>query len=176
MVVKISEKHGIKIKEEEDEEKDIEELKEVLNAVTDFVKGLKEPVKDVLEMVTSSLSGEKLGKEVSALYKSLKDSGIPEDMARNMVQEYFRKRLDSALDLKKLMEIFTTSFKGGKITSSPYRGKGLEEAIGALEKVKELKPEKKEKIEKAIKLLKSLSEEESERPKSSIEGKREYSE
>ncbi len=172
----MSEKHEIKIKKEEEEEKDIEELREVLNAVTDFVKGLKEPIKDVLETVTSSLSGEKLGKEVSALYKNLKESGIPEDMARDMVQDFFRKRLDSALDLKKLMEVFTTSFRGGKFTPSSIKGKGLEEAIKELEKVKELKPEKKEKIEKAIQLVKSLSEEGYEESKSSIERKEEKTE
>ena len=160
----MSEKRGVKINvEEEDKDKeDTEELREVLNAVTDFVKGLKEPIKDVLETVTSSLSGEKLGKEVSTLYKSLLASGIPEDMARRMVQDYFRKRLDSALDLRKLMEVFSTSFRGGKSVqvSIPIKGEDLKEAIKALEQVKELKPERKEKIDKAIQLLKSLSKKE----------------
>ena len=154
------EEHEIKNKGEmEEDEEDVEELREVLTAVTDFIKGLKEPIRDVLEMITSSLSGERLGKEVGTFYQSLRESGIPEEMAKEMVQDYFRKRLESAPDLKKVMEIFTTSFRGGKLPQ-PLKGEeGLEGIIRTLEQVKELKPEKKEKVEKAIQLLKSLSNE-----------------
>ncbi len=143
----------------EDEKKDVEELKEVLGAITEFIASLKQPIKELLDTMAQSLNGEKLGKEVASFYKQLVDSGIPEDMAKEMTKEYFRKRLESAPNLGSLMNMLKGGFKGPTkvmIADSP------KDAVKQLEALKEAYPEKADKIEKAIKVLKALQEEEEE--------------
>lgn len=146
-------------REEEEEEHDVEELKEVLGAVTEFIASLKEPIKELLDTLAQSLNGEKLGREVASFYKQLVDSGIPEDMAKEMTKEYFRKRLESAPNLGSIMNMFKGGFRGPTkvmISRSP------KEAVKQLEALKEAFPEKADKIEKAIRALKALEEQEEE--------------
>ncbi len=150
------EEHEHKPRKEE-EENDAEEIREILGAVTEFIASLKEPIKELLDTLAQSLNGEKLGKEVASFYKQLIDSGIPEDMAKEMTREYFRKRLESAPNIGSIMNMFKGGFKGPTkimIARSP------KEAVKQLEALKEAYPEKAEKIEKAIKMLKALEEEE----------------
>lgn len=141
---------------EKEEERDIEELREVLGAITDFINNLKQPIKELLDTLTQGLSGERLGKEVASFYKQLIDADIPEEMAKKMTEEYFRKRLETAPSLGSIMNMFTKGFKGPRktVTRTP------KEAVKQLEALKERFPEKAEKIEKAIKALKALEEEE----------------
>ena len=144
-------------KPRKEEENDAEEIREILGAVTEFIASLKEPIKELLDTLAQSLNGEKLGKEVASFYKQLVDSGIPEDMAKEMTREYFRKRLESAPNIGSIMNMFRGGFKGPTkimIARSP------KEAVKQLEALKEAYPEKAEKIEKAIKMLKALEEEE----------------
>lgn len=136
-----------------------EELREILGAVTEFIAGLKEPVKELLDTLAQSLNGEKLGREVASFYKQLVDSGIPEDMAKEMTKEYFRKRLESAPNLGSLMEMLGGGLRGpttAVVAGSP------KEAVKQLEALKKAFPEKADQIEKAIKALKALQEEEEE--------------
>ena len=73
--------------------KDGLELKYVLSAVSDFIKEIREPLKELIDMVMRILSGEKLGEEVASFYKSLVESGVPEDMAKDMTKKYFETRI-----------------------------------------------------------------------------------
>ena len=83
---------------------DVEELRGVLSAISDFLSSLKEPIKELLSAIVGSVEGGKLGKEIGDFYKSLRDSGVPEEMAAQMTQEYFRRRLESLPSLASLMD------------------------------------------------------------------------
>ena len=84
-----------------DEDKDdAEDLREVLGAVSDFLKDLEGPIKKLIDLFFGALDGEKLGKEVAAFYKSLIDSGMPKELASEMTKEYFEKRTRLADILK----------------------------------------------------------------------------
>ncbi len=88
-------------------DEDVKELKEVLTAISEFLEGLKKPVQDILTLIMGQLSGDKLGKEVAAFYKSLKESGMNEEMVKEMTEQYFQRRLESANVVKMLQEIFS---------------------------------------------------------------------
>ena len=85
-----------------------EELREVLKAVTEFIEGIKGPIKELVSMVLEELGGEKLGRDVAAFYKSLVDSGVPEDMAREMTMQYFRERISAVPSIAKLLEMLSS--------------------------------------------------------------------
>lgn len=142
------------------EESEAEELKEILGAVTEFIASLKEPIKELLDTLAQSLDGERLGREVASFYKQLVDSGIPEDMAKEMTKEYFKKRLESAPNLGSIMNMFRGGFKG---PAGVTIAKSPKDAVKQLEALKKAFPEKADQIEKAIKALKALEEEEEEK-------------
>jgi len=73
--------------------KDGLELKYVLSAISDFIKEIREPLKELIDTIMRTLSGEKLGEEVASFYKNLIDSGVPEDMAKDMTRKYFEMRI-----------------------------------------------------------------------------------
>jgi len=75
---------------------DVAELREVLRAISEFLKELREPIKDLLSALTSALDGGKLGEDVAKFYRSLKESGLPEEVAIEMTKQYFRERLEAA--------------------------------------------------------------------------------
>ncbi len=85
------------------------EVREILLAVTDFLKSIKEPVKELIYVVVDALNGEKLGKEVAAFYRTLVDNGVPEDLAREMSREFLSKKLEAAPSIGKLLNTFTGS-------------------------------------------------------------------
>ncbi|MCE4601021.1 MAG: hypothetical protein F7C38_05590 [Desulfurococcales archaeon] len=89
---------------------DVEEVRGILTAVSDFLKEVQKPIKDLLETLLEPVRGDKFGSEIAAFYKSLVESGIPEDLAREMTKEYFEKRT-KILDA---MSSITNLFKGGK--------------------------------------------------------------
>ncbi len=80
---------------EYEEKSDVEELREVLSAISDFLKELKEPLEKLFNTLLSAMDGSKLGEEVAAFYKKLRESGMPEDMAAEMTREYFKTRVES---------------------------------------------------------------------------------
>ena len=84
----------------DDDKDDAEELREVLSAVSDFLRELEGPIKKLIDLFFGALDGEKLGKEVAAFYKSLIDSGMPKELAAEMTKEYFEKRTQLADILK----------------------------------------------------------------------------
>ena len=86
---------------------DVEELKEVLDVISKFLKDLTEPIDRIMKTMLSAMDGSKLGEEVAAFYKKLRESGMPEDMASEMTREYFRARVQSFNPAS----IITTIFK-----------------------------------------------------------------
>ncbi len=137
-----------------EEKSEAVELKEVLDAVSGFLKGLKEPLMDIINTILDSLSGEKLGVEVASFYKRLVDSGVPENLAAEMTKEYMEKRLNAVPSLGSLLESF--GGMGARMRSGAPHKEGLDKTIQLLERLKEEYPEKREKIEKALEKLRRL--------------------
>jgi len=75
---------------------DVEELRQVLKAISEFLRDLREPLRDLLNAITQALDGGRLGEDVARFYRSLRESGMPEDMAAELTRQYFRERLEAA--------------------------------------------------------------------------------
>ena len=94
---------------------DAEEIREILSAVSDFLKELKDPIEKLINTLLSLLEGEKVGRDVAAFYQKLKEAGIPEDLAVDMTRRYFEERVSTLNIIKKLGELAASS-KGGYFT------------------------------------------------------------
>jgi hypothetical protein len=74
---------------EEDKKKsmhsDAEELKEILSTVSTEIPGL---IKNIIASVFSEEAGRSMGKAAAAFYEELKESGMPDDVALKMTQDY----------------------------------------------------------------------------------------
>lgn len=77
-----------------EEEREVEELREVLRAVSDFLKELSPTIKELIDTVLGSLRGDALGKEVGMFYKSLIEAGIKEETATKMTEEFLRRKME----------------------------------------------------------------------------------
>jgi len=74
-------------RKEKDAKREAEEVKEILSAVSTEVPAL---IKSILASVFSEEAGRNMGKAAAAYYKELKESGLPEDVAVKMTQDYMR--------------------------------------------------------------------------------------
>ena len=68
-------------------DKEAEEVKEILSAVSTQVPTL---IRSILAAVFSEEAGRSMGKAAGAYYKELKDSGMPEQVAVKMTEDYMR--------------------------------------------------------------------------------------
>ncbi|MEM0377770.1 MAG: hypothetical protein QXP68_01060 [Thermosphaera sp.] len=89
------------------ERTDVEELREVLDAVSPFLERLKDWVKEIIGLVTSGLDGKKLGEDVGRFYQELKNQGLPEDLVIEMVRDYYKRRMDAIPSIEKLISGLT---------------------------------------------------------------------
>ena len=145
-----------------------EEVREILKAVSEFIESLKQPIKEFIDMMMSSLDGQKLGEDVAKFYKELKSSGVPDELAKEMVKEFFRKRLESAPDMRGFIDALRGAMsKPQKWTKGFVRidSSAVDEAVKLLKELKELKPEKAEEIDKIIVVLGKLGEKRKEEEK-----------
>ncbi len=94
--------------DEEHEEKkhEVEQLKEILDVVSERVPALLNSLTDVLYGKTSA---EKYGLAVAGFYKTLKDSGMTDEQAFRLTEQYM-----SSLNLGKIIEQAVGGGKGGK--------------------------------------------------------------
>jgi len=95
-------------------ESDVEEVRLIFKAITEFLQSIREPIKDLINTLMSSLEGSKLGEDVGTFYKKLIDSGIPEELAESMTKDYLKHKLESALGPKAISNLlrgFTGSTK-----------------------------------------------------------------
>ena len=74
-------------KKEKSPKEEAEEVKEILSAVSTQVPTL---IKSVLASVFSEEAGRNMGKAAAAYYKELKESGMPEDVAVKMTEDYMK--------------------------------------------------------------------------------------
>jgi hypothetical protein len=103
---------------------DVEVLRGVLKAVSDFLKDIREPLKGLMDFALGSLDGERVGSDVARFYAKLREAGVPEDLAAQLTRDYFKARMES-VNLPSLMREFMERF-GGKLGLKP-RGGGEEE-------------------------------------------------
>ena len=150
------------------ESEDVEELRGVLSAVSDFIAQLKDSVREFIDMLSSSLDGEKIGREVAEFYRQLKESGVPDEVATEMTKKFFEERMKAAPKIGSLID----AFKDMLTWKEKYKGRegeDVEENIERLEQTKEMLkdlnlPEEKrrdieEKIDVALRVLKELRKE-----------------
>ena len=76
-----------KEREKKNPKEEAEEVKEILGAVSTQVPAL---IKSVLASVFSEEAGRSMGKAAAAYYKELKDSGMPENVAVKMTEDYMK--------------------------------------------------------------------------------------
>lgn len=90
-----------------EERRDAEELREVLKAVSEFLKDIKEPLGELLKTMMESVSGEKLAKEVSVFYKSLIENGLDPQTAKEWTERFLDERLKSLPSLSFLRDLMS---------------------------------------------------------------------
>jgi len=103
---------------------DVKELHEILEAVSSFLNQLNKIAKDLLFTVYSGDFGERVGESVASFYKKLKESGLPEEMAREMTLRFY----NDTMILRNLGGLLS------RIIKHPESLKDLEKAV---KKVKE---------------------------------------
>ncbi len=78
-------------KKDKDREKspkeEAEEVKEILSVVSTEVPAL---IKNIIASVFSEEAGRSMGKAAAAFYKELKDSGMPNELALKMTEDYMK--------------------------------------------------------------------------------------
>ena len=151
---------------------DAQEVHEILSAVSEFIAGLKEPIKEFLDMLLSSLDGERLGKEVAKFYRELKESGMPEEMIREMVKEFFKRKLEAAPSLGSLAKMIGDALSSkGKLLKGIRGGvSGVpEDVVKRLDEIEKVVPEeyrgKIREVKEKLSRLSRRSEEEEEEEK-----------
>jgi hypothetical protein len=109
---------------------DAEEVREILGVVSAQVPAL---IKGIIGSVFSEEAGKDMGKAAGAFYKELKESGIPDDVAVEMTQNYIGM-------FTSLGDVVKQAVGGqGKHMKIEMSGKKCEEGTGAeiARKVKE---------------------------------------
>lgn len=66
---------------------DAEEVKAILEVVSKEVPGL---IKGIMGSVFSEQAGRDMGKAAGAFYKELKESGVPDEVAVKMTEDYMK--------------------------------------------------------------------------------------
>ena len=88
---------------------DVEILRGVLKAISDFLRDIREPLKGLLDFALGSVDGERVGSDVARFYSKLREAGLPEDVAVQLTREYFKARMES-VNLPSLMREFMERF------------------------------------------------------------------
>ncbi len=99
---------------------DIQELRQVLGTVAEFMYQIKDLVKEFLDTLSKSFDGEKLGREVAQMYKSLVDSGMPPDKAYELTQKFLETKLQAIPKVSSFIEMLQKSMTGGAITGGAH--------------------------------------------------------
>jgi len=98
---------------------DAGEVKEILGVVSTEVPGL---IKSIIASVFSEDAGRSMGKAAAAFYKELKDSGMPDNVAVKMTEDYIGV-------FTSLGDILKKAGPKGKVTISGEKAEELEKEI-----------------------------------------------
>jgi hypothetical protein len=99
-----------------------EEIKEILGVVSTEIPAL---IKGIISSVFSEEAGKSMGRAAAAFYKELKESGMPEDVAIKMTENYISV-FTSLGDILK---------RTGKLSEKEHGSSEIREEIG--KKIKE---------------------------------------
>ncbi len=115
---------------------DAEEIRQVLSAVSTEVPAL---IKSIIGSVFSEEAGKSMGRAAAAFYKELKESGMPDDVAVKMTEDYMGV-------FTSLGDILKRVGKKGKVFISTEEGEEIGKEIEKLvkEKIAEKLREKEE--------------------------------
>ncbi|NPA96647.1 MAG: hypothetical protein GXO32_03495 [Crenarchaeota archaeon] len=112
------------------EHEDYVELKAVFAAIEEFLRGVIPMVRQLIDTILQPLDGAKLGKDIAEMYRQLKESGMSEEMIREIIDKYLSKRLEEIPTITSLLKMFGEAIgKGGRDVM-----KGIEIATKALRK------------------------------------------
>lgn len=103
-----------------------EEVREILSAVSTEIPAL---IKSIVSAVFSEEAGRNMGRGAAAFYKELKDSGMPDDVAVKMTEDYIGV-------FTSLGDILKRVGKEGKVTISTEKGEEMGKEIEKLIKEK----------------------------------------
>ena len=98
-------------------EGEAEEIREVLGAVTDMVPNL---IKGIIESVFSAEAGKSMGAAVASFYKELKASGLPDDVAIKMTENYSKTFTDFGEVIKQAVSQ-SGDFKKKVVVEKPHK-------------------------------------------------------
>jgi len=121
--------------EKTEKKRDAEEVKEILGAVSTEVPAL---IKSIIASVFSEEAGRNMGKAAGAFYKELKESGMPDNIAVKMTEDYIGV-------FTSLGDMLKHAGEKGKISISPEKRDELSKEIE--KRVKEKIAEKREEAE-----------------------------
>jgi len=86
-------------------EEDVEDLRQVLGTVSEMVPNL---IKGIIGSLFSAEAGKNMGAAVASFYKELKASGLPDEVALKMTEDYAKTFTDIGKAIQQAM-----SQKGG---------------------------------------------------------------
>jgi len=116
------------------EKREAEELREVLSAVSKFLEDIKKPIADLINVVLDAMRGDKVGEEVAAFYKKLKEGGLPDDVVKDMVKKYLEERVKMKyLEERVKMASFLDKLIGTMGRPRELRSQGFSATGGALD-------------------------------------------
>ncbi len=87
------------IESEADDEKDIQEFREVMTTLRDFIP---EMIRKIVDVLYSSQSAEDFAKQVANFYKSMIEAGMSNEQAFELTKEFMESR-DIVGVLKKIL-------------------------------------------------------------------------
>lgn len=100
--------HGEETREKRVEHEDVEELREVLNVISEFLEKLPGLVKQIIDIIFSRDIGEKVGASVGAFYKQLLEAGVPKEEALKLTVEFY----ETTMSVSKLIEKIASAAEG----------------------------------------------------------------
>ncbi len=108
----------------EDDKKDIEEMKEIMNTLKETVPEL---IKGIVDALYSGQNAEEFGKQVAGFYKSMIDAGMDKNEAYELTKKFMESR-DITTLLKKVLS--EEGMKGGLHKNIEVKIKKKEEDSG----------------------------------------------
>jgi len=93
---------------------DVEELRGILTTISEFLKEIAPQIREILNAIFEQFSGEKVGKDIAAFYKSLVEAGLDKETIKEMTMKYYEERVSIMKMFDRIMENFGIIFKRRK--------------------------------------------------------------
>jgi len=74
-----------------EEFEDVAELREVLNVISEFIDKLPKLINELISAIYAADLGERIGKSIGEYYKKLKESGLPDEVAIRLTENYAKE-------------------------------------------------------------------------------------